>query len=163
MHTVASSRWPWGKAGATPRSGITMDLCPPMTMALLLVFTNVFTKISKCVLLQPLHFSLVLSTVPPQLIIFTSSERQLFIFWMHECHFLWNFVVTLTLNGDKNSYLSHIRVIYWRLSAVVITGILGSSHHCSCCFAPDSGFQKQPFHLYFSIPLLFLLIPCRLA
>lgn len=89
-----------------------MDLCPPMTMALLLVFTNVFTKISKCVLLKPLHSSLVLSPVPPQLTIFQFSESQLFIFWMHECHFLWNSVVTSTLDGDKNSYLSHIHVIY---------------------------------------------------
>lgn len=126
MRAVAPSRWPWGKAGATPRSGIIMDLCPPMIMALLLVFASVFTKISKCVLLQPLHFPLVLSTVPPQLIIFPSSERQLFVFWMHECHFLCNSVVTLTLDGDKNFYLSHIRVIYWRLSTLVITGILGA-------------------------------------
>lgn len=137
-----------------------MDLCPPMPVALLLAFTNVFIKIRKCAPATAFlpgavpcgtpahHFHTLRKTAPHHMAAC--------------CSFLWNSAPWCW--PETGIHMSQIRALHWRLSTFVITGILGSSPHPSCCFSPsDSGFQKPPSHLYFPILLPFLLIPCRSA
>lgn len=148
MHAVASSWWPWDKAGATPRSGITMDLCPPMIMALLPVFTKVFTKISKCVLPQQLHFSLVLSTGTSAHHFYKLRKTALHLLdaWVS---FSLEFPNNLDIVWRQAFIAASLPCYLLKAVRVCLHGTLGISRHCSCCSTP-SGFQGQPSHPYFS-------------